>query len=416
VPPMSSPEAKPTDNLPAAEKPRRFYVPQLDGLRFMAFLLVFVHHGPRLSTLFAADTFLNKGFRVLEGFGWFGVDLFLVLSAFLITSLLLIEHDRHGNISLRGFYMRRILRIWPLYYLMCGIGFFLLPWLAYAAAPLSSPEHAYLMKVYFIPYVTLFGNFASGVHAYPPVATLAHLWTVTLEEQFYIGWPLILSLTLRTRKFVLWILLSVLLAGTLILRFRLTGTTKHPYIWTHTLARLDPLVIGIAVAVWRHRHAARPGWLLPLVKVMGGWILVCVISYFPPIEAQTKHVVWVFLATATGFGLILDGILSREGNPIAWLLSRRPLVWLGKLTYGLYVYHILGLTFGSEFALFLQGRQILVTPGSVTVGRWLISLIFTIVIAAESYRVFESFFLKLKDRFARVKSRPVEEGSAPKAA
>lgn len=413
---MSSSEAQSTDNLAAAEKPRRFYVPQLDGLRFMAFLLVFVHHGPRLSALFAPGTVLHKGFRVLEGFGWFGVDLFLVLSAFLITSLLLIEYDRHGSISLRGFYMRRILRIWPLYYLMCAIGFFLLPWLAYAAEPLSSPTHDRLMKIYFIPYVTLFGNFASGVHTYPPVATLAHLWTVTLEEQFYIAWPLILSLTLRARKYVLWILLSVLLAGTLLFRFRLIGATKHPYIWTHTLARLDPLVIGIAIAVWRHWRPARPGWLIPLIKVLAGWALVCSISYFPPIEAQTKHVIWVYLATAAGFGLILDGILSRERNPIAWILSRRPLVWLGKLTYGLYVYHMLGLTFGDELSLFLQGRRILTTPDSITVWRWILSLVFTIVIAAESYRVFESFFLKLKDRFARVQSRPVEEGARRKAA
>src|SRR5512142_2680862 len=102
---MSSLEAQSTDNLPAANKPRRFYVPQLDGLRFMAFLLDFMHHGPKRSTLCAAGTVINKSLRVLEGFGWFGVDLFLVLSAFLSTSLLLIEYDRHGNSSLRGFYM-----------------------------------------------------------------------------------------------------------------------------------------------------------------------------------------------------------------------------------------------------------------------------------------------------------------------
>jgi len=378
----------------------------------MAFLLVFVHHGPRLSALFAPGSVLNKGLRFIEERGWFGVDLFLVLSAFLITSLLLIEYDRHHNISLRGFYMRRILRIWPLYYLMCAIGFFLLPWLSYAADPLSSPVHATLMKVYFIPYVTLFGNFACGAHSYPPVGTLAHLWTVTLEEQFYIGWPLILSLTLRTRRFVLWLLLSVLLVGTLLLRFRLTGRTTHPYIWTNTLARLDPLVIGIAIAVWRHTREARAGWLVPLIKLLAGGFMVCTIAYAPPIETQSRHVVWIFLATATGFGLILDAILSREQNPIAWILSRRPLVWLGKLTYGLYVYHILGLTLATEFVMFLQGRKIVTTPAGVAQNRWVFGLIFTIVIAAESYRIFESFFLRMKDRFARVKSRPVEVGEA----
>ena len=118
----------------APSKPR-FYVPQLDGLRFVAFLLVFVHHGPHLSALFAAVPFIARALEFLEHFGWFGVDLFLVLSAYLITSLLLIEYARHHDISLRGFYLRRILRIWPLYYLMTCIGFFLLPWLGVFASP-----------------------------------------------------------------------------------------------------------------------------------------------------------------------------------------------------------------------------------------------------------------------------------------
>ena len=114
----------------------RFYVPQLDGLRFIAFLLVFAHHGQRLSNLLSSGSIGRSVLDFLERRGWFGVDLFLVLSAFLITSLLLIEYDRHRNISLRGFYMRRILRIWPLYYLMTMVGFFLLPWLSLFAMPL----------------------------------------------------------------------------------------------------------------------------------------------------------------------------------------------------------------------------------------------------------------------------------------
>ena len=109
------------------KKSRRFYVPQLDGLRFLAFLLVFVHHGPHWDAVFAPHSTGNRIFSFLESYGWCGVDLFLVLSAYLITSLLLIEYQQEHDISLRGFYLRRILRIWPLYYLMTGLGFLLLP-------------------------------------------------------------------------------------------------------------------------------------------------------------------------------------------------------------------------------------------------------------------------------------------------
>ncbi|MBN2576302.1 MAG: acyltransferase [Deltaproteobacteria bacterium] len=404
---MSSPAAPEAAPQPQAT-PRRFYVPQLDGLRFLAFLLVFVHHGPRFGGLFPSGSLGRAGFDFLKNWGWFGVDLFLVLSAFLITSLLLIEHERHRSISLRGFYMRRILRIWPLYYLMIGIGFFLLPWLSLFAFPLHSPQHAQLMKDHFLPFCTLFGNYSSGAHGYPAVATLGHMWTVTLEEQFYVAWPLTLTLMLRVRRGFLWLLLAILLAATIALRLHLVGGLPHPYIWTNTLARLDPLVIGIAIAVWRHSHAPRPGWIAPIVKLAAGLLLVTSIAFAPPIETQSKNVAWQFLATAAGFGLILDATLARGKNPLSWLLSARPLVWLGKLTYGLYVYHVLGLQIGQELVDFLQSRHIVTSVAGAFLSHSLISLLVTVGIAAESYRLFESFFLRLKDRWSRIKSRPVD--------
>jgi peptidoglycan/LPS O-acetylase OafA/YrhL len=396
---------------PAASAPRRFYVPQLDGLRFTAFLLVFLHHGPQLSRLFRPGSLPFSVLDFLERRGWFGVDLFLVLSAFLITSLLLIEHERYGAISLRGFYLRRILRIWPLYYLMTLVGFFLLPWLSLFAMPLDSPQHAQLMRDHFLAYCTLFGNFSSGAHGYPTVPTLAHLWTVTLEEQFYIVWPLTLSIFLRLRKQALWALLLASLAGTIALRMHLVGGRPHPYIWTNTFARLDPLIIGIAIALWRKVHPGRPGWIAPVAKFLLGAAVIASTNLGPEIQTQSRSIGWEFLATAVGCGLVLDALLASGNNPLRWLFARRPMVWLGKLTYGLYVYHVLGLEMGQEVVTFLQNRRILTGAASGLVGQSIAGLVITIIIAAESYRLFESFFLRQKDRFSRIKSRPIEAGA-----
>jgi peptidoglycan/LPS O-acetylase OafA/YrhL len=304
------------------------------------------------------------------------------------------------------------LRIWPLYYLMTCLGFFILPWLGLFAAPWRSPEHAQLIKYHLLPYLTLFGNYSSGAHGYPNVGTLAHLWTVTLEEQFYIVWPLTLTLMLRLRRAALWGLLPALLVGTVVLRVTLAGRAPHPYIWTNTLARLDPLLVGIAIALWRQHNPARPGWVRPAIKMALGVAAVTAISLGPPVETQSRNIAWQFLATAAGFGLILDAISCLEGNPIVWLLSRRPLVWLGKLTYGLYVYHVLGLQIGGVLVDILQRRGLATTPLLSLPLRSIISFLLTVGIAAVSYRLFESFFLRLKDRFSRVKSRPVDANAA----
>lgn len=401
------------DNAQASSLPkaRRFYVPQLDGLRFLAFLLVFVHHGPPTSRLFPAKSAARAFFAFLETMGWCGVDLFLVLSAYLITSLMLIEHEQHHTISLRGFYLRRILRIWPLYYLMASIGFFLLPALGMFADPLHSANHAKLMKDHFLPYYTLFGNYSSGAHGYPSVWSLAHLWTVTLEEQFYVVWPLVLGLMLHFRRAALWVLLAVLLIGSICLRLHYIGLTQHPFIWTNTLTRLDPLLLGIAIALWRRVHLPQPGWLMPTLKLAIGVVAIVSISWAPPVHTQSRNIAWQYLATALGFALILDGVLPLGRNPLSWALSRRPLVWLGKLTYGLYVYHILGLQFGGMLVDFMVRRHWLKGEMVVMVSRSVVSFVLTVAVAALSYRFFESFFLRLKERFSQVKSRPVESKS-----
>jgi peptidoglycan/LPS O-acetylase OafA/YrhL len=202
--------------------------------------------------------------------------------------------------------------------------------------------------------------------------------------------------------------LPVLLVGTVAFRMHSIGHAPHPYIWTNTLARLDPLLVGIAIALWRHTHPAKPGWLIPAIKLAIGTAAVGTLALGLPIQSQSKDIGWEFLATAFGFGLILDSTLSLEKNPFARLLAQRPLVWLGKLTYGLYVYHVIALQLGSELVQYLLRRHIIASAKVAVSLHSLLALAITIILAAVSYRFFESFFLRLKERFSRVKSRPVE--------
>jgi peptidoglycan/LPS O-acetylase OafA/YrhL len=393
--PTDSPEKRPAP---------RFYLPQLDGLRFLAFLLVFFHHAQPLSTLFVPGTAGHGGLHWLEKWGWCGVDLFLVLSAFLITSLLLLEHGQTGGISLRGFYLRRILRIWPLYYFMILLGFVVFPYFGFLTMPMGSPEYTKLIKDHLLAYCTLFGNYSCGAHGYPERGFIAHLWTVTLEEQFYLVWPVVLSLLIRFRRFALWIFLAALWGGTLWLRSYFIGARPSPFVWTNTLTRLDPLLCGIMLALWRHRFPARPGRWLPLVKLAVGAGVVYLITFGPMIYNQPKSLVWQLAATAVGFTLILDACLPRGKNPFAWVLARAPLVWLGRLTYGLYVYHLLGLKLSNLIVDSYRAKHPIVSPAAHMVSRWGIALALTILIAFLSYRFFEGPFLRLKNRFSRVRS------------
>src|SRR6202789_3606958 len=181
---------------------RRFYQPELDGLRFYAFLGVFVCH-----TLPVHETFY-RGLHMPLPWLWVplvlsgsaGVDLFFALSAFLITSLLLRERQETGGISLRSFYIRRILRIWPLYFLLIALGVVL----AHTSADQNLPWY------YVAGYLLFLGNWVQAVFG-GPNSICFPLWTVSIEEQFYLVWPLAAKM-LKRRGMIIAAVITILLA------------------------------------------------------------------------------------------------------------------------------------------------------------------------------------------------------------
>ncbi len=230
----------------------RFHRPELDRLRFAAFFLVFLHHTMPGSTAGYADAGLPQivaqGLAAFARAGGFGVDLFFALSAYLITELLLRERAHTGTVSVRKFYIRRMLRIWPLYFLALLVLAPAMRWIV----PGDAMPGGHLMG-----YLLLSGNWASAYWGYP-ASSFALLWSVSIEEQFYLLWPW-LTKRFAGRLTALAAMMLALAWGTRVLTA--AGGVEHPGVWCNTLARLDPIAGGALLAYWLHGRGSQASHL-----------------------------------------------------------------------------------------------------------------------------------------------------------
>ena len=189
---QATPKSADSQSKPA----ERFYLPELDVLRFFAFFAVFVSH----MALYAF--YSNSALGALGSGGAFGVDLFFTLSGYLLTSLLLRERGKTGDIDVKAFYVRRGLRIWPLYYFFLVLCFLLtlIPE-SFIAAPLY-PGDLFVpmpLKSYFFMAIFLFNFNIAGSMLTNPSAFMTQLWSISVEEQFYLFWPWIARFVPRRR-------------------------------------------------------------------------------------------------------------------------------------------------------------------------------------------------------------------------
>jgi len=309
------------------------------------------------------------------------VDLFLLLSAYLITELLLREKDQFGQIHLQSFYIRRILRIWPLYFL--GI-------LIAALLPLVDTGQSFPPK-YVVAFLLLSGNLLTSL-AGSPRSAMGPLWTVSLEEQFYLFWPAVISKTRRSSTLLLVsgaMFVTSELGRLLLLQY---GPRSEVLLWENTVARLDPLAAGVVTAVLlreRHFNLRRPSRLGCLLAGGGVWLIAG--HYF---ATNRSFALFGYPAIALGAWLIFISALGIARAP-------RPLRYLGKISYGLYVFHMLALYVVTK----LHGGYAHNLRDFVI--WWCSGLLLTFVMAVLSYQFFEAPFLRMKERFAYVKSRPV---------
>jgi peptidoglycan/LPS O-acetylase OafA/YrhL len=364
---------------------RRFYQPELDGLRFYAFLGVFVCHALPFEAAFYRRFHLPVPWLwgAIAKSGAAGVDLFFALSAFLITSILLREIEETGSISLRHFYVRRILRIWPLYFLVVGLGVVL----AHTAGNQRLPWY------YVAGYVLFVGNWVHAVFGRPE-SVISPLWTVSIEEQFYLVWPVVMKL-LKRRGMIVAAVVTFLLATVSRVVFMLSGQSGG-FIYYGSTARCDSLALGILLALFAGRLPGlnRVARGLILVAGLATWIAAAAWLNEQPGPVDMRMVSGRLLVSLAA-GAILYACLHTRSR----LLCGRWVVSLGKISYGLYLLHLTGIFIMLRIFHPIWGWQLLAVK--------FMGLGMTVVLALVSYRWIESPFLRLKDRFAAVLSRPV---------
>jgi peptidoglycan/LPS O-acetylase OafA/YrhL len=373
----------------------RYYRPELDLLRFIAFLCVFCTHRLDLAPMNPEHYFWSYHICLV---GVFGVPVFFLLSAFLITELLTRERERTGTINYKAFYIRRMLRIWPLYF---GL-FFGLVALSY-----FFPIVGHIPAKSWLPFSLFAGNWYISSNFWIPSYPVNLLWSVSVEEQFYIIIPLLACYGgYRSLKVLCFVALAV--AYACIAMYASHPTAKFNSEWTNSFVHFQFFSAGVLLSLYF--KGWQPRWpmavrLLMAATALGCWLLASLVF---GIHADAPHLSTVPQAIC-GWMLVLFGaillLLGLLGTPKKYL--PRPLVYLGRISYGLYIFHA-----GVYFLVYVILKQPLERICELAnLQEWkggigmMIAFAATVAIASVSYRYFERPFLRLKERFTIVPSR-----------
>jgi peptidoglycan/LPS O-acetylase OafA/YrhL len=353
------------------------YLPALDGLRFVAFLLVFFQHN--------GAPLYNPLLSAVADYGWVGVEIFFAISGFLLFRLLIAEHARFGSVNIFWFYLRRACRIYPLmvFYCLTAIVYYGRTDLA-ALAQLSS----IVLATY--NYTAWFAGFAT------PIPHTAHLWTLAYELQIYLVIPAAFCVFKRHRATGLAVALAGVAGFCLIARAAFAGLgAPHPVIWVTPFLRPESTLLGLAVAAGLLRLpppavaailAGAVGLLVsgPNVHEIGAWT----IALYP---------ICALISGLLLYAVTQTGVCDR-------LLGAAAIAFLGRISFGLYVYHEAVIAWVRRC---LDPLRVGVDPWLGYAAQTLLALAATVVVAVLSYAIVERPFLRIKAHITAVPSRPV---------
>ncbi|MBK8565293.1 MAG: acyltransferase [Saprospiraceae bacterium] len=381
------------------EPAKKIYFPGLNGLRFIAAMLVLVSHAEEIKGLFQVRSGAEGPLRIYTLFGDLAVTFFFVLSGFLITYLLLAERKLTGKISLKKFYLRRIFRIFPLYYLIVLSGFFLLPNFDALYIPVWSEKMFDNFWPKALLYLTFFSNLAAA--SIYPIPYVSPTWSIGVEEQFYFFWPILMKLFKNSLMVMVGVIAGYLLLAKgmalLVGQGMLSGRQWEIVASFLSLTRMDCMAIGgVAAYFYDRRH--------PILRMLVYHRFFQILLY-AALVPMTVLGMEIGLLTHEVYALLFACvILNVATNPDSLLRLEHPyLRYLGNISYGLYMYHFLSIRLALLLTLrfFGEARPLGLVENFALYG---LSMTFTIGLAAISYETFEQYFLNLKKKLAVVES------------
>lgn len=366
----------------------KFYFENLDGLRFFCFLSVFLFHSFHSDIPAIQQSGVFIFFKeTLFGNGFLGVNFFFVLSGFLITYLLIKEKNKNGQIHNVNFWIRRILRIWPLYFACVFYGFVIFPYTKILAGGVPAET---ANPWYYIGFISNFDYIQKGL---PDATGLGVLWSVAIEEQFYLAWPLILAM-FPARKF--YIPLSLIIIGSITFRALNDVPILHEL---HTLSCIGDMALG-GLGAWLILFSSKfKQLIIQLPKVLIYSVYAAYLFVFLFRDEFMLSAYWIRVIERPIISCIMLLIILEQCFSQHSFYKMGNFKWpsrLGVVTYGLYCLHFIVISYTiAATKIFGFNNQV----WQVVFFETMVALAITIVVSLISYRFFEAPFLKLKDRF-----------------
>lgn len=366
---------------------RQVYFPNLNGLRFIAVLLVIIHHIEQFKGLFHISDFFKPNTSIYL-VGQLGVVLFFVLSGFLITYLLLVEEQSTGTISIRDFYIRRILRIWPLYFFIFPITLYLLPHLDIFTVP-DFPKNIVQNHLVFKTLIHLFFIPTAMVFLSSLIPGANQLWSIGTEEQFYVFWPILIK-QIKKKRFLLFVFIIVAYVAIRKLLYHVPDfyyKWKVIALWEHF--NIDCMAIGATFSLI-HFYDKKG-----ILKILYNKVLQQVLVIALPLMVLANIKVSTFYyydIYAVLFAILILNVATNPDNILR--LENKVFNYLGKISYGLYMYHSIVIIFVINLSGIFHIKSNFFIYSLV--------LLLTVSVSSISYSLFEKKMMRLKVKFSSI--------------
>ncbi len=373
---------------------KKIFFPNLDGLRFFCFLLVFLFHCNETIFNRISDHTTRGVINFLFQNGNTGVNIFFVLSGFLITFLLIEEKKLKKTIDLKNFYTRRVLRIWPLFYLCVFFGFVFFPFIKYNTIPAPNEVSNCWYYIFFAANFNLIQIWPKV----PGALSLIVLWSVAVEEQFYLAWPVILKYS-NAKKYP-YIFFAVIFF-TLLFRSFYTENTPADYAirFFHTFSVIGDMAVGGMAAY----YCSYDNIIFNCIKKMPRWQIVLLYIFTVCAILFRKIIFFYFfpmLAERIVLSVLFALIIAEQNfadNSLFKFSKFKIISNLGIYTYGLYCLHFIGIL---ATQMLIDKFHLRINSLFTSSLACIAALIITTLVSMLSYHLYEKHFLRLKDKFA----------------